>query len=89
MQFEWDEAKRLVNLGKHGIDFIDCMAMFDGPTAIFPDTRKDYGEERFNVCWRLQGRLMVTTIVIRGDAFRIISARKASKKEEGRYGSNL
>lgn len=32
--FEWDEAKRLANLDKHGLDFIDSIELFDGvPSA--------------------------------------------------------
>lgn len=30
MEYEWDEAKRLANLRKHGIDFADVPAVFDG-----------------------------------------------------------
>ncbi|MEH1837626.1 MAG: hypothetical protein V7L20_02395 [Nostoc sp.] len=33
MEFEWDEVKRLTNLRKHGIDFIDIPAVFDGDTV--------------------------------------------------------
>jgi len=33
MGFEWDEAKRLANLDKHGIDFIDIPEVFDLPFA--------------------------------------------------------
>ncbi len=29
-EFEWDAAKRLSNLGKHGIDFLRARAVFDG-----------------------------------------------------------
>jgi hypothetical protein len=47
MEFEWDEAKRLANLRKHGIDFIDVLAVFDGDTVIVEDERYSYGEQRF------------------------------------------
>ena len=30
MEFEWDESKRLANLQKHGLDFTDGQALFDG-----------------------------------------------------------
>ncbi|MBW4670447.1 MAG: BrnT family toxin [Cyanomargarita calcarea GSE-NOS-MK-12-04C] len=39
MEFEWDEAKRLANLCKHGIDFIDVPGVFDGDTVMVEDDR--------------------------------------------------
>jgi uncharacterized protein len=32
--FEWDEDKRLENLRKHGIDFVDVPSVFDGDTVM-------------------------------------------------------
>lgn len=89
MLFEWDNQKRLANLDKHGLDFAACHAMFQDKHAIFPDKRKAYGEDRYNAFWRLDGRLVVTTFVIREDAIRIISARKANKREEAAYGCKV
>ncbi len=46
MDFEWDERKRTANLLKHGLDFIDAPALFDGrPVYTYPSPRG--GEERF------------------------------------------
>jgi uncharacterized DUF497 family protein len=45
MQFAWDEAKRQVNLCKHGLDFADASAAFEGTTLTFEDDRFDYGEQ--------------------------------------------
>ena len=36
--FEWDENKRLSNLGKHGIDFVDAVRIFDEPLVATPST---------------------------------------------------
>jgi uncharacterized protein len=47
MELEWDEAKRLSNLGKHGIDFRDVEEVFDGDIVTVEDTRYEYGEQRF------------------------------------------
>lgn len=44
MEFEWDEAKRLANLRKHGIDFLDVSIVFEGDTLTVEDNRYDYGE---------------------------------------------
>ncbi len=47
MEFEWDEEKRLSNLHKHGIDFVDVSAVFDGDMVTVEDDRHSYGEQRF------------------------------------------
>lgn len=44
MKYEWDEAKNLVNIEKHGIDFNDAHELFEGDKLVIPDTRQDYGE---------------------------------------------
>jgi len=51
MEFEWDEAKRLANLRKHGIDFIDVPAVFDGDTVMVEDDRYSYGGAAFCHIW--------------------------------------
>ncbi len=47
MQFEWDESKRISNLRKHSIDFLDVPPVFNGAILTIEDDRFDYGEERF------------------------------------------
>ncbi len=89
MKFEWDENKRKTNLAKHGLDFSACRLMFEGPHLIFQDARKNYGENRFNLCWRLAGRLVMTTFVLRDEAVRIISLRKVNGREEVVYGTQI
>ena len=39
IDFEWDEDKRLANLRKHGIDFVDIPSVFNGDTVIIEDAR--------------------------------------------------
>ncbi len=49
MDFEWDEDKRLANLRKHGVDFVDVPAIFDGDTGNFSITAgalRDWVSER-------------------------------------------
>jgi uncharacterized DUF497 family protein len=55
--------------------------------VIEEDFRYDYGEPRFRLYGRVEGRLFVVTFTMRGDAHRIISARKANRKENRRYGT--
>jgi uncharacterized protein len=47
MEFEWDEAKRLSNIRKHGIDFAEITSIFDGEIIINEDTSSFYGEPRY------------------------------------------
>lgn len=87
MKYEWDEDKRLSNIAKHNIDFVDVV-WFDWETAkISEDKRKSYGETRF-ICYGLiHGRLMVLCFTMRADNMRIISLRKANQREVEYYGN--
>jgi uncharacterized DUF497 family protein len=58
MEFDWDEAKRLSNLRKHGIDFIDVPAVFEGDIVTVEDDRFSYGEQQFVTFGLLQGRVV-------------------------------
>jgi uncharacterized DUF497 family protein len=82
VNYEWDESKRLSNIRKHGIDFIDVPEVFDGDTVIFEDTRFDYSETRFIGIGLLQGRVVVVAYTERHETIRIISARKATVYEQ-------
>lgn len=86
MKFEWDEAKRLDNLRKHGVDFIDASEIFSGKMVIALDRRVDYGEERYIGLGALKGRVMAIVFSRRlPDIIRIISLRKANPREQKRY----
>jgi uncharacterized DUF497 family protein len=87
--FEWDERKRRENLGKHGFDFADCPAILGGPTITVADERFDYGEPRFLVSALLRGRAVVVAYVEVGDTIRVISMRKANKREQAFYYESL
>ena len=85
MEFEWDENKRLANIRKHGIDFIDVEVVFEGDTVTVEDDRFDYGEERFITFGLIEGQVIAVVHTERDNLIRIISARKATKNEEIRY----
>jgi len=86
MDLEWDEAKRQVNIAKHGLDFVD-IGLIDWTTATFEeDVRKDYGEHRYWAFVMWNGRLHVVTFVNRARRVRIINFRRANKKEVTKYG---
>ena len=84
--FEWHEPKRRRNIAERGIDFLDVLSVFDDPERVeFADTRKDYGEERLVILCPVRGRLFHVTYTLRGANRRIISARKANKREQRVY----
>jgi uncharacterized protein len=89
MQFEWDKAKSAANLDKHGISFEDAKEMFDGPVLTVTDPR-EYGEVR-EVSFGQLGPTVVLAVVHtdREGITRIISARKANKKEKEMYHAYL
>jgi len=89
MEFKWDEDKRIANVKKHGLDFIDTKRIFDGDTITIEDSRFAYGERRFISFGVLQGRIIAVVHTENEDTIRIISARKATRNEERSYFAQL
>ena len=85
MRFEWDEAKRIANIEKHGIDFLRAREMFDGrPLLEAVSLRGD--ERRVLSIGALDGRIVAIVWTLReGSAVRIISVRRARDAEERQY----
>jgi len=85
IRFEWDEAKNRRNRIKHGIWFEEARSVFDDPRSrFFYDTEHSEAEDRYLLLgMNFAGRLLVVAHCYReGDALvRIISARKATRKE--------
>jgi uncharacterized DUF497 family protein len=87
--FVWDEAKRRLNLRKHGIDFADAEKIFRGVTFTAEDTREDYGEQRFLTLGQLEDQVVSVAHTEQGEEIRIISIRKATKHEARFYFSQI
>lgn len=85
VQFEWDEAKRESNLRRHGVDFQDAWMVFENPYFEWPDQRRDYREERFAILGAVAGVVVNLIYTRREERVRIISFRKANKRERRRY----
>ncbi len=85
VEFEWDAQKARSNLRKHGVDFADCASVFFDDLAItIKDDSSD--EERFiTVGADAFGRILVVVYIWRGERIRIISARKATRRERKQY----
>jgi uncharacterized DUF497 family protein len=53
---------------------------------VWPDRRREYGEERWNALGDLRGRVVVVTFTLRGtDLCRVISMKKANERETAFY----
>jgi uncharacterized DUF497 family protein len=86
MTFEWNEAKNRSNIRKHGFDFADAEEMFRGMLIVAPDTREDYGERRWTGLGSIRGRTVHVVFTEPGpETIRIISLRKASRRESEQY----
>jgi uncharacterized DUF497 family protein len=80
-RYDWDDDKAQANLAKHGVPFA-AVAGFDWQTAIeAEDTRYDYGETRFQALGKIAGRYHVLVYAWRGTRIRVISLRKANRRE--------
>ena len=85
MEFARSEAKRAANVTVHGLDFLDARSVFDGLTYTFEDDRFSYGEQRFVTLGLLAG-VPVSVVHTENDhEIRIISFRKATKRESKIY----
>ena len=79
---EWDEARNSACLERRGFDFAYAVRAFLDPhRVVAQDHRWDYGEECYRQLGTVDGRACVVVYSVRGSAVRIISARKANRKE--------
>lgn len=85
MIYEWDENKNAANRSKHKIDF-NRVVEFEWDSAFeCVDNRQDYGEPRYCALGYIGVRIFHLTFTYRDEAIRVISLRKASKREERQY----
>jgi hypothetical protein len=85
MSFEWDARKAQSNRRKHGVDFADAVGVLEDPHALTRDD-PDTDEERFvTVGSDFLGRILVVVWTVRGENYRLISARKATPRERRQY----
>ena len=86
MLFEWDDKKAKENLVKHKVAFDFAVRVFDDEYHItWLDNRFKYEEERFITLGLIDGRLLTVAHTQRGESIRLISARKATRKENKIY----
>ena len=86
MGWEWDPDKAKENRQKHGVDFADAIGVFYDEQAIWEEDEGSEGEQRFRkIGMDFLGRLLVVIYTYREENIRLISARKATKREAGQY----
>jgi uncharacterized protein len=87
MEIEWDPAKAESNLRKHGVPFEEAVTALLDPNALAQEDVRSEGEAR----WVLIGmsasaRLLTVVYTLRQESrIRLISARKATRKEAAYY----
>jgi uncharacterized protein len=85
MEFEWDEAKRRVNIAKHGIDFVRAKEIWLGEVLEIRSSQDHHSEPR-HLAYGLIGERVITVVFTRrGDDVRLISARRARQHERQAY----
>lgn len=85
MKITFDPAKRQAALNERGLDFADAAIVFAGLTLTVEDTRKDYGEPRFQTVGYLGGRMVMVVWTPRDEARHVISMRKCNAREKATY----
>jgi uncharacterized protein len=85
MTYQWDSNKAASNLDKHGIDFADAVSVFSDDLSLTASDER-FAEERFiTIGIDSLGRILVVVYTCRENEIRLISARKATRKESTQY----
>jgi uncharacterized protein len=90
LRFEWDETKNLSNQRKHGVSFEEAGQVFRDPLYVSVQDRIEAGELRWQTVGLVGGVLLLLVAhTVRdernAEIVRIISARRATRKERRRY----
>ena len=86
MSYEWDPRKALINLQKHGIDFADAVGVLEDDNVLWREDVDVYDETRYIALGMdYLGRILVVIFTVRGENFRLISARRANTHERQTY----
>jgi uncharacterized DUF497 family protein len=85
VEITFDPRKNERNLRERGLSF-EMVEEFDFDSAVYTvDTRKDYGEVRTRALGLIGDKLFALVFTTRGAALRVISLRRANRKERNRY----
>jgi uncharacterized DUF497 family protein len=81
VKFNFDHAKDAVNRQKHGISLKRAADINWEELQAVKDSRRNYGEDRYIGAAPINGRLHIVVFAIRANALRIISLRRANRRE--------
>jgi uncharacterized DUF497 family protein len=81
VDFEWDEQKSAWTLENRGFDFAFASRIFDAPVLERLDARSEYGESRVQAIGAVEQDVLFVVYTNRDGLRRIISARRANKRE--------
>jgi uncharacterized DUF497 family protein len=88
MRVDYDPAKAAGNLRKHKVSFADAEGVLQDPMALTVEDRSSTGERRFvSIGLGNAGALLLVVYTEHGDACRLISARRPSRREREQYES--
>ncbi len=88
VEIEFDDQKNAANQAKHGLPLSLAALLFEGDYKEKTDDRQDYGEPRIIAMGSIAGRLCVCIYTWRKGIRRIISLRKANRRESDAYHEN-
>jgi hypothetical protein len=87
MEFEWDQATATANLKKYKVAFAEAATVFADPLSLtFADPDHSIDEDRYiTIGASDRGRILIVSHTDREDRIRILSARKATRRERKAY----
>jgi len=85
VELDWNPAKAASNLVKHGIDFADAIEVLNSPGDLERADPGARGEPRFQAIGAAKGRVLFVSYTMRGEVCRVISVRRASRRERAAY----
>ena len=88
MRFEFDSAKDAASQSKHGVELIRATELDWESALVWGDDRFNYGESRMIALAESDGVVYCVAFVDRADARRIISLRRANRREVRHYGEH-
>jgi uncharacterized DUF497 family protein len=85
VEFEWDPKKAEASRRKHRVESLDAVIVFDDDRAITVVDEHPTEERYVTFGTDAQGRVLAVSYAIRGDTIRMVSARKATAREQAQY----
>ena len=87
LKFTWDERKNAINIRKHGVSFSMAAMVFSDPKYFswYDSKHSFFMEDRWKIIGLSGCDILIVIYTEQCDYIRIISARKAGKKEEEEY----